>query len=200
MKPWCICIPTGTVIPGAAPSGTPAMPKISTFTLPLPGRALGTLHTRLKGHNECESAHYAVAMQMPAYASTVILCTWLQCIARPCMVLSFLWHVLHLHMIRASCCDAHCVNTVNSPKDSSLSLIMPGLLMLNESGLVRKNPIAVIAKCDSLVFSLFLFPDHVVPSAAVQVLKVLCKPGAFLSPAALFTSTLKKAASYRPIP
>ena len=37
-------VPIETVIPGAAPSGTPAMPKISTFTLPLPGKALGTLN------------------------------------------------------------------------------------------------------------------------------------------------------------
>lgn len=37
-------VPIGTVIPGAAPSGTPAMPNISTFTLPLPGKALGTLN------------------------------------------------------------------------------------------------------------------------------------------------------------
>ena len=47
-----------------------------------------------------------------------------------------------------------------SPNDSGLSLVVSSLLMLNESGLICKNSIAVIAERDCLVFSLFLFPDH----------------------------------------
>ena len=38
---------------------------------------------------------------------------------------------------------------------------MPGLLMLDEGGLVSEDPVAVITKRNCLIFSLFFLSDHV---------------------------------------
>lgn len=61
-----------------------------------------------------------------------------------------------------SLADLHTTGWDELVEDSSSSLVVPSLLMLDESGLVSKDPVAVIAKCNSLFFSFFLFPNHAV--------------------------------------
>lgn len=47
------------------------------------------------------------------------------------------------------------------PGNTGLSLVMPSLLMLDEGGLVGEDPVAIVTKCDCLIFSFFLLSDHV---------------------------------------
>ena len=55
---------------------------------------------------------------------------------------------------------------------------MPSLLMLDEGGLISKYPIAIVAKRDCLIFSLFLLSDHVGPVQAKPAVQVAnCSAG-----------------------
>ena len=55
---------------------------------------------------------------------------------------------------------------------------MPGLLMLDEGGLVSEDPVAIVTKRDCLIFSFFLLSDHVDLVQATAALQIAnCSAG-----------------------